>query len=29
MNNNKLEGKTIYMIDYIIKLIPIDPENDY
>ena len=29
MNNNKLEGKTIYMIDYIIKLIPIDSENDY
>ena len=29
MNNNKLEGKTIYMIDYITKTIPIDSENDY
>jgi hypothetical protein len=28
MNNNKLEGKTIYMTDYIPKPIPIDTEND-
>ena len=28
LNNNRFDGKTIYMTDYIPKPIPIDTEND-
>ena len=28
INNNKFDGKTIYMTDYVPKPIPIDTEND-